>query len=64
MLLFIAYVIGFIIWGIFTWGLLWATIEAIHKKYIWNIVYCGIGFLSALFMLIAGILKNLHIIDL
>lgn len=57
-MLIIAYIVCFILWAMFTWGLLIATIEAFRQKQIWNTIYCGIGFLAALFVFIGGIYKN------
>lgn len=56
-MLVFAYIVGFILWIMLTWGLLAFTIEAFREKRIWNIIYGTIGFTSALFMLIYGFIK-------
>lgn len=56
-MLVFAYIVGFILWFMLTWGLLVFAIEAFREKRIWNSIYGFIGFLSALFMLIYGFAK-------
>ncbi len=52
-------VFAYVIWIMFTWGLLTFTIEAIRNKQIWHTIYGGIGFLCALYALAYKIIKTL-----
>lgn len=56
-MLIVCVVICYILWIMFTWGLFAATIDAFRKKQIWNTIYCGIGLLAALSVIILGTIK-------